>query len=69
MCCFIFQELDLTSSFVSKAALIAQRKLDQRPRSERKEKKKLPVKEESTAVPQKPNEEEVEKVRFSTYGH
>ncbi|XP_039997132.1 tetratricopeptide repeat protein 31-like isoform X2 [Xiphias gladius] len=53
--------LDMTSTFVTKAALIAKRKAEQRPRPERKEKKKIPVKERKT-VPDKPKEDpEVEK--------
>lgn len=55
---FGFQELDLTSSFVSKAALIVQRKLEQKPRSEKKEKKKTPIKEENKSAPEKPVEED-----------
>ncbi|XP_041821400.1 tetratricopeptide repeat protein 31-like isoform X2 [Chelmon rostratus] len=50
------EELDMTSTFVSKAALIARRKLDQKSRPERKEKKKIPVKETKT-VPDMPNED------------
>ncbi|XP_062300859.1 uncharacterized protein LOC134005858 isoform X3 [Scomber scombrus] len=50
------EELDLTSTFVSKAALIARRKLEQKSRPERKEKKKIAVKEETKTVPGKPNE-------------
>ena len=58
----LLKELDMTSTFVSKAALIAKRKLEQKPKPERKEKKKIPVKEEPKTVPDKPNEEpEVEK--------
>ncbi|KAK9524707.1 hypothetical protein VZT92_017077 [Zoarces viviparus] len=38
------QELDMTSTFVSKAALIARRKLEQKPKPEMREKKKTPVK-------------------------
>ncbi|XP_053198916.1 leiomodin-1-like isoform X2 [Scomber japonicus] len=49
------EELDLTSTFVSKAALIARRKLEQS-RPERKEKKKVALKEETKTVPGKPNE-------------
>lgn len=56
------EELDMASSFVNKAALIARRKLDQKPKPERKEKKKIPVKEEPKPVPEKPNEKpQVEK--------
>ncbi|XP_054457324.1 uncharacterized protein LOC129093349 [Anoplopoma fimbria] len=51
------EELDMTSTFVSKAALIARRKLEQKPKPERREKKKIPVKEESKTVPDKPNED------------
>lgn len=46
------EELDMTSTFVRKAALIARRKLQQKPKSERKE-KKVPKK----TVPDKPNED------------
>lgn len=49
------QELDMTSSFVSKAARIVQRKMEQNPKSERKERKKTQVKEEPETVPDKPN--------------
>ncbi|XP_059211293.1 uncharacterized protein LOC131989931 isoform X2 [Centropristis striata] len=56
------EELDMTSTFVSKAALIARRKLDQKPRPEKKDKKKISVKEEPKTVPDKPIEDpEVEK--------
>ncbi|XP_044041057.1 uncharacterized protein LOC122870731 isoform X2 [Siniperca chuatsi] len=56
------EELDMTSTFVNKAALIARRKLEQKPRPERREKKKTPVKEEPKTVPDKPDEDpEVEK--------
>ncbi|XP_036967911.1 tetratricopeptide repeat protein 31-like isoform X2 [Acanthopagrus latus] len=51
------EELDMTSTFVSKAALIAQRKMEQKPRPERKEKKKTPVKGEPKTVPDEPNED------------
>lgn len=51
------EELDMTSTFVSKAALIARRKLEQKPRPERKEKKNIPVKEQPKTVPDKPKEE------------
>ncbi|KAM9836927.1 uncharacterized protein ACBR49_019343 isoform 2-T2 [Aulostomus maculatus] len=44
------EELDLTCSFVSKAALRVQRKLEQKPKSERKEQKKTRTKEEMTPV-------------------
>lgn len=50
------EELDMTSTFVSKAALIAKRKMEQKPRQERKERKKIPVKEERR--PDKPNEDQ-----------
>ncbi|XP_041840854.1 tetratricopeptide repeat protein 31-like isoform X2 [Melanotaenia boesemani] len=40
------EELDMTSTFVSKAALIAKRKLEQKTRAEKKEKKKIPEKEQ-----------------------
>uniref|UniRef100_A0A8C2Z0K6 RRM domain-containing protein n=1 Tax=Cyclopterus lumpus TaxID=8103 RepID=A0A8C2Z0K6_CYCLU len=56
-CIYVFfKELDMTSTFVSKAALIARRQLDQKPVSERREKKKTLVKEERKMVPDKPNE-------------
>lgn len=42
---------------MSKAAVIARRQLEQKPRSERREKKKIPVKEETKMVPEKPNED------------
>ncbi|XP_070785974.1 tetratricopeptide repeat protein 31-like isoform X2 [Enoplosus armatus] len=51
------EELDMTSTFVSKAALIARRKLEQKPRPERREKKKIPVKEEPQTVPSKADED------------
>lgn len=55
----------MASSFVNKAALIARRKLEQKPKPERKEKKKIPVKEEPKPVPEKPNDKpRVEKVRY-----
>ncbi|XP_017269962.1 tetratricopeptide repeat protein 31-like isoform X2 [Kryptolebias marmoratus] len=44
------EELDMTSTFVSKAALIAKRKLEQKQKFE-KEKKKSPEKEKSKSVP------------------
>ncbi|XP_029311316.1 tetratricopeptide repeat protein 31-like isoform X2 [Cottoperca gobio] len=50
------EELDMTSTFVSKAALILRRKLEQNPRPERK-KKIVPVKEELKTFPDKPEEE------------
>lgn len=53
---FFFKELDMTSTFVSKAALIARRKLEQKPRPEWREKKKSLVKEPKT-IPDKPNED------------
>lgn len=49
------QELDMTSSFVSKAALIVRRKMEQNPKSERKERKKTQVNEEPETVHDKPN--------------
>lgn len=56
------EELDMTSTFVSKAALIARRKLEQKPRPEWREKQKTPVKEQPKTVPDKPTEDpEVEK--------
>lgn len=51
------EELDMTSTFVSKAALIARRKLEQKSQSERGEKKKSPVKEKPKTVPNKPSED------------
>ncbi|XP_071315241.1 stress-induced-phosphoprotein 1-like isoform X2 [Trachinotus anak] len=60
------EELDMTSTFVTKAALIAKRKLEQKPRSERKD-KKVPVKEHKKTVPDKHNEDaEVEKKDSAT---
>ncbi|XP_045920221.1 tetratricopeptide repeat protein 31-like isoform X2 [Micropterus dolomieu] len=56
------EELDMTSTFVNKAALIARRKLEQKPRPERREKKKTPVNEEPKTVPDNSNgDPEVEK--------
>lgn len=52
------EELDMTSTFVSKAALIARRKLEQKPKTEKKEKKKTPVKNPKS-TPDKPNEDPV----------
>ncbi|XP_047425024.1 tetratricopeptide repeat protein 31-like [Mugil cephalus] len=52
------EELDMTSTFVSKAALIAKRKLEQRPKAEKKEKKKIPNKEQRKTVPEKPNQDQ-----------
>ncbi|KAM9335480.1 uncharacterized protein ABDE67_020465 [Symphorus nematophorus] len=61
------EELDMTSTFVSKAALIARRKLEQKPKPERKEKKKTPVKEAPVTVPDKRNEDlQVEKKDSAT---
>lgn len=51
------QELDLTSTFVSKAATIAARQLEQA-KSERREKKKNPVKKETQSPEDETNEEE-----------
>ncbi|XP_032438984.1 uncharacterized protein LOC116732735 isoform X2 [Xiphophorus hellerii] len=51
-----FEELDMASSFVTKAALIAQRKLEQKPKSDKKDKKKTPEKEKSKSVPVKTSE-------------
>ncbi|XP_034532413.1 uncharacterized protein LOC117807294 [Notolabrus celidotus] len=45
-----FEELDMTSTFVSKAADIARRKLEQKPKPE---KKRSPVKEEAKTSPDK----------------
>lgn len=51
----------MTSTFVTKAALIVRRKLEQKPKHE-KEKKKTPVKEHKTAPEKSPEQpEEVEK--------
>ncbi|XP_014852189.1 PREDICTED: uncharacterized protein LOC106923583 isoform X2 [Poecilia mexicana] len=52
-----FEELDMNSSFVTKAALIAQRKLEQKPKSDKKDKKKTPEKEKSKSVPVKTSED------------
>ncbi|XP_068164063.1 uncharacterized protein si:dkey-33c12.4 isoform X2 [Antennarius striatus] len=52
-------ELDMTSTFVSKAADIAKRKLEQRAKSERRNKTKIPDKEAET-IPENPKEVEVE---------
>lgn len=49
-----FEELDMASTFVTKAALIAQRKLEQKPKSD---KKKTPEKEKSRSVPVKASED------------
>ena len=53
---------------MSKAALIARRKLEQS-RPERKEKKKVALKEETKTVPGKPNENQdaVKKVRHCIF--
>ncbi|XP_072233092.1 uncharacterized protein [Leuresthes tenuis] len=51
------EELDMTSTFVSKAALIARRKLEQKSSADRKEKKKIPDKEGRKNVPNKSNED------------
>ncbi|XP_026154685.1 tetratricopeptide repeat protein 31-like isoform X2 [Mastacembelus armatus] len=48
------EELDMTSTFVS----VVKRKLEQRPKPERKEKKQLPVKGERKTVPEKLNEDQ-----------
>ncbi|KAM6959825.1 uncharacterized protein LKV04_021483 isoform 2-T2 [Tautogolabrus adspersus] len=50
-----FEELDMTSTFVSKAADIARRKMEQKP--EKREKKKSPVKEDSKSSPSKTYED------------
>ncbi|KAM7377362.1 hypothetical protein PAMA_013922 [Pampus argenteus] len=50
------EELDMTSTFVSKAAVIARRKLEQKPRPEKK--KKIPIKEESKTFPETPNKDQ-----------
>uniref|UniRef100_UPI0037E8B1CF tetratricopeptide repeat protein 31-like isoform X2 n=1 Tax=Semicossyphus pulcher TaxID=241346 RepID=UPI0037E8B1CF len=49
------EELDMSSLFVSKAADIARRKLEQNPKLDKKE-KKSPLKEEPKTSPKKPNE-------------
>ncbi|XP_047241665.1 tetratricopeptide repeat protein 31-like isoform X3 [Girardinichthys multiradiatus] len=51
------EELDMTSIFVSKAALIVQRKLEQKPKSEKKDKKKTPEREKFKSVPDKTPED------------
>nr|XP_019951383.1 PREDICTED: tetratricopeptide repeat protein 31-like isoform X1 [Paralichthys olivaceus] len=48
---FESEELDMTSTFVTKAALIAKRKMEKKPKPERKE-KKVPVKESKTRQPE-----------------
>lgn len=53
------EELDMTSTFVSKAALIARRKLEQKPKPEKKEKKKIPVNKDPKSAADKPNEDPV----------
>lgn len=55
----LVKELDLTSTFVKKAALIAMHKREQKPRPETKEKKKISDREECKTVPEKSNEEKV----------
>lgn len=50
------KELDLTSTFVSKAANIARRKLEQKSKTEQKA-KKSPVKGKSETTPEKVKEE------------
>ncbi|XP_029382366.1 hsp70-Hsp90 organizing protein 1-like isoform X2 [Echeneis naucrates] len=50
------EELDITSAFVTKAALIAKRKLEAKARPERKE-KKLPDKDSKKTVPGKPKDD------------
>ncbi len=52
-----FKELDMTSTFVSKAAHKARQKLEQNSRTEKKEKKKTPVKEEPKTVSDKRDEQ------------
>ncbi|KAM7366228.1 hypothetical protein PAMP_015685 [Pampus punctatissimus] len=52
------EELDMTSTFVSKAADIARRKLEQKPRPEKREKKKIPIKKETKTFPEKPNKDQ-----------
>uniref|UniRef100_A0A096LQJ9 RRM domain-containing protein n=1 Tax=Poecilia formosa TaxID=48698 RepID=A0A096LQJ9_POEFO len=63
------EELDMNSSFVTKAALIAQRKLEQKPKSDKKDKKKTPEKEKSkikqdSVVPSAPSAED--NIKIST---
>lgn len=62
--CFLFQELDMTSTFVNQAA----RKLEQKPKSERRE-KKVPVQQPKKPVPDKPNidPEEGKKVSYPAH--
>lgn len=50
------KELDLTSTFVSKAAVIARRKLEHKSKPEQKA-KKSPVKEKPKTVPEKVQDE------------
>uniref|UniRef100_UPI003AACD141 uncharacterized protein n=1 Tax=Centroberyx gerrardi TaxID=166262 RepID=UPI003AACD141 len=52
------EELDMNSTFVSKAALIVKRKLEQKPKPERKEKKKSPVKKETRPATDQLNEDQ-----------
>ncbi|XP_008433901.1 tetratricopeptide repeat protein 31-like isoform X2 [Poecilia reticulata] len=52
-----FEELDMNSSFVTKAALIAQRKVELKLKSDKKDKKKTPEKEKSKSVPVKTSED------------
>ena len=56
-CVVAWQELDLTSSFVTKAALIVKRKLEQKEpkhKPDRKEEKKAPVKPVAEPTKDKP---------------
>ncbi|CAN9509553.1 unnamed protein product [Ophioblennius macclurei] len=58
------EELDMTSSFVSKAALIAKRKMEQKPKPVKSE-TKVANKEEVQAVHNKPNESQEAKKKDS----
>uniref|UniRef100_A0A3Q0S2X1 Uncharacterized protein n=1 Tax=Amphilophus citrinellus TaxID=61819 RepID=A0A3Q0S2X1_AMPCI len=64
----LVKELDMTSTFVRKAALIAKHKLEQKPRPEKKEKKKISDKEEYKTVPEKSNEEKVLRAEERKHG-
>ncbi|KAM4536743.1 uncharacterized protein PAE49_021222 isoform 2-T2 [Odontesthes bonariensis] len=55
------EELDMTSTFVSKAALIARRKLEEKSNAERKEKKKIPDKGRKNVPNKSKEDQEVEK--------
>ncbi|CAJ1086274.1 uncharacterized protein LOC117807294 [Xyrichtys novacula] len=54
-----FEELDMTSTFVSKAADIARRKLELKPKPDKREKKKSPAKEEPKSSADKTYEKTV----------